>query len=98
MSGLSLLADGRWFALHQQLLEVSEMCWIFREYWALATRNAEIEDYLVKYYRRLAAVFKDKLRPLVVDERHWTRLYPYSFLCSRGTRSPVRRFPLALVV
>ena len=49
-------------------LEVSDMCRVFREYWALATRNAEIEDYLVNYYSRLAAVLKDKLRPLAVDE------------------------------
>ena len=49
-------------------LEVSDMCRVFREYWALATRNAEIEDYLVNYYSRLAAVLKEKLRPLAVDE------------------------------
>ena len=50
-------------------LEVSDMCRVFREYWALAARNAEIEAYLVSYYRDLAKVFKEKLRPLAVDER-----------------------------
>ena len=49
-------------------LEVSDMCRVFREYWALATRNAEIADYLMNYYSRLAAVLKEKLRPLAVDE------------------------------
>ena len=49
-------------------LEVSDMCRVFREYWALATRNTEIEGYLVNYYSRLAAVVKNKLRPLTVDE------------------------------
>ena len=44
------------------------MCRVFREYWALATRNAEIADYLMNYYSRLAAVLKEKLRPLAVDE------------------------------
>ena len=44
------------------------MCRVFREYWALATRNEEIEDYLVNYYSRLAAVLKEKLRPLAADE------------------------------
>lgn len=56
---LSFLAHG---------LEVSDMCRVFREYWALATRNAAIESYLVNYYTRLAVVLKDKLRPLAVDE------------------------------
>ncbi len=49
-------------------LEVSDMCRVFREYWALATRNAAIESYLVNYYTRLAVVLKDKLRPMAVDE------------------------------
>ncbi len=44
------------------------MCRVFREYWALATRNAAIEGYLVNYYTRLAVVLKDKLRPMAVDE------------------------------
>ena len=50
-------------------LEVSNMCRVFREYWALATRNEEIEAYLVNYYRELATVLKQKLRPLAAEER-----------------------------
>ena len=62
----ALRAVSRNFLAHG--LEVSDMCRVFREYWALATRNAEIENYLVNYYSRLSAVLKDKLRPLAIDE------------------------------
>ena len=49
-------------------LEVSEMCRIFREYWALATRNEEIASYLVNYYRDMAEILKDQLRPLARND------------------------------
>ncbi|MCV6612039.1 MAG: TetR/AcrR family transcriptional regulator [Amphritea sp.] len=45
-------------------LEVSEMCRIFREYWAIATRNEAIEEYLVNYYRNLTDALADKLEPV----------------------------------
>ena len=50
-------------------LEVSEMCRIFREYWAIATRNQTIENYLSDYYRRLAEILSDKLRNASVSEK-----------------------------
>ncbi|MES9993997.1 MAG: TetR/AcrR family transcriptional regulator [Candidatus Thiodiazotropha sp.] len=49
-------------------LEISEMCHIFREYWAIATRNEEIQRYLRDYYVSLSAVLADKLRPLATNE------------------------------
>ncbi|MBC7003597.1 TetR/AcrR family transcriptional regulator [Photobacterium sp. BZF1] len=49
-------------------LEISDMCRIFREYWALSTRNEAIEDYLSKYYQTLAGILSDKLKHLAVDE------------------------------
>ena len=49
-------------------LEVSEMCRIFREYWAIATRNETIEEYLSNYYRKLAGILADKLRSVSVSE------------------------------
>ena len=69
---LPVLADGdnlrpelaqmlRGFLTHG--LEVSEMCRIFREYWAIATRNDVIEEYLRKYYSDLADILTEKLRP-----------------------------------
>ena len=45
-------------------LEVSEMCRIFREYWAIATRNKMIEEYLHNYYKGLADILSDKLEPV----------------------------------
>ncbi len=45
-------------------LEVSEMCRIFREYWAIATRNDVIEEYLSDYYSNLADILAMKLRPI----------------------------------
>ena len=49
-------------------LEISDMCRIFREYWALSTRNEAIEGYLSKYYQTLAGILSDKLKHLAVDE------------------------------
>ncbi len=49
-------------------LEISEMCHIFREYWAIATRNEEIERYLKDYYVSLSAVLTEKLRPISTNE------------------------------
>ena len=41
--------------------EISEMCKIFREYWAIATRNETIEEYLQRYYQEMANALADKL-------------------------------------
>ena len=48
-------------------LEISEMCRIFREYWAIATRNEVIEEYLTNYYRQLGDVVAEKLQPVAVS-------------------------------
>ena len=45
-------------------LEISEMCRIFREYWAIATRNAAIAEYLTNYYRQLGDAVAQKLQPV----------------------------------
>jgi len=44
-------------------LEISEMCRIFREYWAIATRNEVIEQYLNDYYKRMIEALSHKLEP-----------------------------------
>jgi len=44
-------------------LEISEMCRIFREYWAIATRNEAIDQYLTDYYKRLIEALSRKLEP-----------------------------------
>lgn len=40
------------------------MCRIFREYWAIATRNQMIEEYLFNYYKRMAEILAEKLQPV----------------------------------
>nr|WP_237342993.1 MULTISPECIES: TetR/AcrR family transcriptional regulator [Xanthobacteraceae]P22645.1 RecName: Full=Uncharacterized HTH-type transcriptional regulator in dhlA 5'region [Xanthobacter autotrophicus]AAA88690.1 unknown protein [Xanthobacter autotrophicus]ANC67841.1 TetR family transcriptional regulator [Ancylobacter novellus]ANC67906.1 TetR family transcriptional regulator [Xanthobacter autotrophicus]ANC67931.1 TetR family transcriptional regulator [Xanthobacter flavus] len=50
-------------------LEISEMCRIFREYWAIATRNETVHGYLKSYYRDLAEVMAEKLAPLASSEK-----------------------------
>lgn len=49
--------------------EISDMCRIFREYWAISTRNEVIESYLQDYYQSLVEVMKGKLEPLAKNER-----------------------------
>ena len=48
-------------------LEVSEMCRIFREYWAISTRNDVIRAYLLRYYGQLADILAQKLAPLAAN-------------------------------
>ena len=42
----------------------TEICKIFREFWAIATRNDEIKDHLVSYYRSYAKRLSDEIEPL----------------------------------
>ena len=53
----------------QHGMEVTEMCRIFREYWAIATRNSSIEDYIAQYYRDVVVALSDLLRPMAKSER-----------------------------
>ncbi len=48
--------------------EVSDMCRIFREYWAISTRNDDINEYLRRYYETVFTVICDVLRPLSSDD------------------------------
>lgn len=48
--------------------EVSDMCRIFREYWAISTRNDVIDEYLQNYYRAMAEGVSEILRPLAHDD------------------------------
>lgn len=50
-------------------LEISEMCRIFREYWAIATRNPVIESYLKNYYASLSEVLSEKLQPVAANDK-----------------------------
>ena len=45
------------------------MCRIFREYWAISTRNQAIDDYVKQYYRDVVATLSEKLRPVARSEQ-----------------------------
>tara|TARA_Y100000310_G_C20704311_1_gene833485 strand:+ start:12264 stop:12836 length:573 start_codon:yes stop_codon:yes gene_type:complete len=49
-------------------LEVSEMCRIFREYWAISTRNDVIKEHVICYYREMSVILSDLLRPAAKSE------------------------------
>ncbi|MEM1111902.1 MAG: TetR/AcrR family transcriptional regulator [Pseudomonadota bacterium] len=53
--------------------ELSEMCRIFREYWAISTRNPAIDSYVKDYYREVASVLEAKLRPMASTDRGLSR-------------------------
>lgn len=48
-------------------LEISEMCRIFREYWAIATRNEVIEQYLTDYYKSMTQALARNLEPAAAN-------------------------------
>ena len=50
------------------VIDVSDMCCIFREYWAISTRNTELESYLTDYYSKVAEELAVKLEPIAKDE------------------------------
>ncbi len=51
-------------------LQVSEMCRIFREYWAISARNADIDAHIRRYYQDMALILSEKLRPAAKTEKH----------------------------
>lgn len=53
-------------------LEISEMCRIFREYWAIATRNEAIDHYLTDYYKRMIEALSQKLEPAAASPESLT--------------------------
>lgn len=59
----------------------TEICKIFKELWAIATRNEEINAHLEKYYREYARKLSDFLSPLTVGveetQQAVTLIIPY---------------------
>lgn len=49
--------------------EMSDMCRIFREYWAISTRNGVIEAHVQQYYKDMVVVIEKKLAPLSKDNK-----------------------------
>lgn len=62
-------------------IEVTEMCCVFREYWAISTRNEEINDHINQYYEEMVKILSSKLRPVAKSEEGLTKavsfLIPY---------------------
>lgn len=54
--------------LLSHVYETSDMCRIFREYWAISTRNESIESYLRSYYSSMVEITKGKLHPLAESD------------------------------
>jgi AcrR family transcriptional regulator len=50
-------------------LEVSEMYRIFREYWAISTRNVVIDTHVKEYYREMVVILSNILRPAAESEQ-----------------------------
>lgn len=50
-------------------VNISDMCRIFREYWAIATRNEAIERYVLDYYQEMANILTSKLLPVAKDDK-----------------------------
>lgn len=48
--------------------EVSDMCRIFREYWAISTRNEAIDTYLLSYYQTMASSLIHIFKPLAKND------------------------------
>ncbi|MBE1299259.1 MAG: hypothetical protein GJ680_05060 [Alteromonadaceae bacterium] len=49
------------------------MCRIFREYWAISTRNKVIDEYIKQYYRDWAGILCDKLKLVSKTEKGLSR-------------------------
>ncbi|BDX08149.1 hypothetical protein MACH26_36700 [Planctobacterium marinum] len=50
-------------------IELSEMCRIFREYWAISTRNQSIDDHIQEYYREMVLILSNLLKPAAKSDK-----------------------------
>ncbi|GAM70689.1 transcriptional regulator [Vibrio sp. JCM 19236] len=48
--------------------DLSDMCRLFREFWAISTRNQVMENYLLEYYKEMSMTMQDKLSPLAKND------------------------------
>ena len=66
-------------------LEISEMCRIFREYWAISARNEEIDKYLKDYYRELAVLLSEISVQQQLPKKHSPLRSRFSLVLSKVT-------------
>ncbi len=64
--------------------ETTDMCRIFREYWAISTRNEVIETYLQAYYEKLSVILSDKLQPIACSEQALSKAISLLIAYSEG--------------
>ncbi|KZX75119.1 transcriptional regulator [Oleiphilus sp. HI0009] len=56
-------------AFLSQGVHLSDMCRIFREYWAISSRNDAIKKYILEYYKEMASILMAKLLPVAHSEK-----------------------------
>lgn len=76
--------------------ELSDMCRIFREYWAISTRNESIESYLSDYYQTMVVVMKEKIAPLAKDQTSQSRAVSILIPFVEGYSVTAKAMPVSL--
>ncbi|HAS6346868.1 TPA: TetR family transcriptional regulator [Vibrio vulnificus] len=76
--------------------QVSDMCRIFREYWAISTRNAAIDAYLIAYYRTMASSLNKIFKPLAKDDASIERAVSVFIPFVEGYSITARALPVEL--
>ncbi len=65
-------------------IELSDMCRIFREYWAISTRNSVIDAYIKDYYLEMAKMLSEKLRPIAKSDKALSQAVSFIIPFSEG--------------
>lgn len=76
--------------------QVSDMCRIFREYWAISTRNKEIDAYLLAYYRTMTLSLNKVFKPLGRDDNSVERAVSVFIPFVEGYSITARALPVEL--
>ncbi len=84
------------FAQLSHVYQVSDMCRIFREYWAISTRNAAIDVYLIAYYRTMASSLNKIFKPLAKDDASIERAVSVFIPFVEGYSITARALPVEL--
>ncbi|HHX8308465.1 TPA: TetR/AcrR family transcriptional regulator [Vibrio alginolyticus] len=74
--------------------EISEMCRIYREYWAISTRNEVVEAHLEQYYKAYFSVVSDKLKPIASNDAALSQTAAIFISTTEGYSVTARSIPL----